>query len=91
MMSNHKQIVPTAFRADAQQQSYPPLSEIYGGLTEHRFKHLYRGTWDNEQTFEYETLFHKYIQLKKNYKALEEQLNLYKKDYVDEMLKNSKL
>ena len=47
--------------------------------TENRFRHLYGGTRDTEQTIEYERLFHKYIQLKKDYKALEEQLYLYKK------------
>ena len=82
-------------QADAQQQSYPPLSKIYEQFSnnpiQHRFTHLYCGTQDNEQTIEYQTLFHKYIQLKKDYNALQQELMLYKKDYVDEMLKNSKL
>jgi len=82
-------------QADAQQQSYPALSKIYGQLSEtpirHRFQHLYCGTQGTEQTAEYQVLFHKYIQLKKDYKALQQELSLYKEDYVNEMIKNSRL
>lgn len=90
MMSGNKQIVPTAFQKDTPQESYPPLSKIYGQLvknpTEHRFKHLYCGTKDPD---EYHTLFEKHIQLKKDYLALEQELYMYKKVYIDEMIKTS--
>ena len=75
-------------KADAKQLSYPPLSQVY---PPDRFRHLYSDLPCEMNKLEYQILSTKYRKLLKEFEANKKELDEVKQDYINEMLRNSKI
>lgn len=75
-------------KADEEQECYPKLSTIY---PPDRFAHFYCANMCDMQTLRYQILQKQHQQLLLNYNTIKLELHQVKEDFINELLRTSKL